>query len=217
MVPECHADVRALAEECALETPWVWYGHFPCASNNYGSSYMELARFGTVAEFWRCFNHFPSIQRIHDGTLMINNCSVIAFSLFREGVLPEWEDPVNIKGSEWGCRENLDERRFKDLWVDYILGAIGEQIPHCVGIRAINKSNRTRLLHKVEVWMDATETRCVQECRRSLNTLNPTSPKFLYMPHQDKQHQAQEYLRKRRRSGPLGLRARGAPYEVSDE
>ena len=182
-----------------FENPWIWYGHYPCASTNYGKSYIEMGRFQTIAEFWQMYHHFPSIDAVHDGMVSINGYHIIAYSLFREGIKPEWEDPVNIIGSEWGCRENLDKARFNELWFSYILGAIGENITNCVGVRAINKSNRTRCLHKIEVWMNKSDTPSVQKCRRSLTALVPSSPRFVHMPHQEKQHQAIEYQKQRRR------------------
>lgn len=192
------------AEALFFETPWVWYGHFPSGSTNYGTSYIELGTFSTIAEFWRLFNNFPSIDLVHDGVVRMNGQAIVAYSLFRDGVRPEWEDPRNIQGSEWGCRETLNKEHFAQLWRDYILGAIGEHIPHCVGIRAINKSSRHRYLHKIEVWMDRTDTVSIQSCRRSLTVLVPGSPRFVHMPHQEKQHQALEYQKRRRtRNGSL--------------
>lgn len=182
-----------------LECEWVWYAHFPCASINYGISYVPMGRFGTVGGFWRHFNSFPSIEKVHAGLVAIEGLPVIAYSIFRSGVKPEWEDATNLHGSEWGCRESLDADRFADLWKNYIMGAVGETIPHCVGVRAINKSNRQRHLHKIEVWMDCNDTASVQECRRSLSTLVPSSPRFNHMPHQQKQVQALEYQHQRRR------------------
>lgn len=182
-----------------LESDWVWYAHFPCASTNYGNSYLPIGTFNTIGGFWRHVNSFPSIQNMHAGLVQMQGVPVIAYSIFRKNVKPEWEDSTNIKGSEWGCRESLDVNRFEDLWINYIMGAVGETIPHCVGVRAINKSNRQRSLHKIEVWMDCIDTPSIQECRRSLTTLVPSSPRFTHMPHQEKQVQALEYQRQRRR------------------
>lgn len=195
-----------------FETEWVWYAHFPCGSLNYGNSYMAIGTFETIGEFWRQFNHFPKISAIHDGVVRINNIPVIAYSLFRKGVMPEWEDPVNIIGSEWGCRETLDRSKFTMLWDEFVLGAIGEQIVHCVGIRAINKSNRQRNLHKIEIWMDKSDTPSVQECRRSLSKIVPSAPRFTLMPHQEKQTQAFEYQRRRRRGANGGSSAYEADF-----
>lgn len=197
-----------------FETPWVWYGHFPCGSTNYGSSYMQLGRFETIGDFWRLYNGFPSIDKVYDGVVRIRGQPVIAYSLFREGIRPEWEDPRNIIGSEWGCRETLDKELFRTLWTDYVLGAIGENIPHCVGIRAINKTNRSRYLHKIEIWMDVIDTASIQACRMRLTTLVPTTPRFVHMPHHEKQTQAIEYQRRRRtKNGSLVARDISLAYE----
>lgn len=189
------------ANTLLFETRWTWYAHFPSASTNYGISYVALGTFSTVAEFWRMYNHLPCIENVHRGRLRVSGTFVIAYSLFRENVRPEWEDPVNLRGSEWGCRENLDVHRFRELWKMCVLGAIGENIPHCVGIRAINKSNRTRNLHKIEVWMNCADNRRTQACRKSLSEIVPSSPRFLFMLHTQKQTQAIEYQKKCQKHG----------------
>lgn len=193
-------DPAAMADALFLETPWVLYVHFQCASINYNASYCEIGRVTTVGEFWRLMNHVPDIRQLHHGRVSLEQTRIVAYSLFRDGIKPEWEDPCNIQGSEWGCRENLEVERFAQLWRDYILGAIGEHIPHCNGIRAINKSNRTRTLHKIEVWMDTSDHAKSQACRRALSVLVPQSPKFAHMFHCEKRNQAIEYHRRRRRA-----------------
>lgn len=182
-----------------LETEWVLYAHPHSISTNYGSSYFVLGNVATVCQFWNLYNACPSVRHVHQSNLYYEKEPIIAYSFFRKGIRPEWEDPVNLMGSEWGCRENLDENKFHDLWFNYLLGAIGEQIPHLVGIRAINKSNRQRHLHKIEVWMDTVETPSIQECRRSLSDLVPMSPRFSHMLHQEKQYQALEYQKRRKK------------------
>lgn len=187
------------AKNLDLDQEWVWYGHQPCGSNTYSKSYIELGRFKTVAEFWQHYNFFPPIGCIHDGTVYCNSMPIVAYSLFRSDIKPEWEHPVNSHGSEWGCRESLDRSTFEILWETYVLGAIGEQIPHCVGIRAINKTNRSRSLHKFEIWLDKVDHISVHDSRQTLLSLVDTPPKFIFIPHQIKQSQAVEYQRHRRR------------------
>lgn len=187
------------AQMCELECEWVWYAHHPSASNTYSRAYVEIGRFKTVAMFWQYYNAFPSCTKIHDGAITLNGQPVIAYSLFRAGILPEWEDAVNHQGSEWGCRELLDRSTFQEFWDIYIMGAIGEQIPHCVGVRAINKCNRSRSMHKLEVWLDTNDLESVYMTRKVLLNLAPSfSTKFTLMLHDVKQSQAMEYQRRRR-------------------
>lgn len=203
-------------DEIFFETPWIWYAHFQCASTNYGASYVAIGKFHSISEFWSLYNNIPDIKHVHDGTVRIDNALAVAYSVFRDGIKPEWEDPQNHEGSEWGCRENLDKPQFANLWFEYLLGAIGENIPHCLGIRAINKSNRTRALHKIEVWMDTVNHASTQECRRSLTTLVPSSPRFSHMLHHEKHTQALEYQRRRRRNGHAGSRNTMIGFEDFD-
>ncbi len=137
-----------------LESKWVWYAHFPCISTNYSSSYIEVGSFSTIADFWRLYNNLPCVDHIHRGEVRMQNVPVIAYSLFRENVRPEWEDDVNLHGSEWGCRGILSSDNIEHMWTNLVLAAIGERLSNCVGLRVINKSNKQRVLHKVEVWMD---------------------------------------------------------------
>lgn len=187
-----------------FQTPWVWYIHFQCASVNYGTSYQRIGDFNTMSEFWKLYNNIPDVGSVHDGTVRLEKQSVVAYSVFRHGVLPQWEDATNIAGSEWGCRESLNRAFFQTLWNDYLFAAIGELIPHCVGIRAINKSNKNRGLHKIEVWMDAKDSASTQMCRRSLTEIVPETPRFSLMFHQDKKQQALEFQKRRRKNPVLG-------------
>lgn len=194
-----------------LSQKWTWYAHYPCGSSNYGSSYVKLGSFETVGDFWSHHNACPKIEAIHGSKVSMKGTPIIAYSIFEGDVLPEWEDPVNLAGSEWGYRANMEVEHFSNLWKTYILGAIGGHIPHCVGVRAINKTTRHRPMYKVEVWMSKTDTSSVQSCQRSLANLMETPPRLSYIPHQQKQIQAQDYLRRRTNSAQCDPNAVGSP------
>jgi hypothetical protein len=191
--------LSAVATALPLEHEWVWYAHYPCASNTYSKAYVEVGRFGTVADFWRHYNAIPSVDFIHSGGVLVNKQPVVAYSIFRSDIRPEWEDPRNATGSEWGCRDVLDAATFHTIWDAYLLGAVGNLIPHCVGVRAINKSNRNRMLHKLEVWMDEVDAERTSATRRVLQDLAPKVPKLVFIPHQIKQAQATEYQQRQRK------------------
>lgn len=201
-------ELRALGRALPLASPWTLHAHHHRASLEYTQSFTRIGRATTVAEFWNLFNYF-GIDGVYDGTLAVAHETVMAFSLFRDGVRPEWEDEVNARGSEWGCREELDRAVFGHLWLEFVLGAVGEQLPHVVGVRAINKSNRYRILHKIEVWLDTTDDAAVRECREALNRLVPDAPAFTHMLHEDKQTQANEYNRRRQRGALRSTRDEG--------
>ena len=79
------------------------------------------------------------------------------------------------------------------MWITFILAAIGEKIDHCVGIRVINKSNKSRTIHKIETWIDTSLQTEIQKTRRDLSMIYPNSPKLLHVSHEDKRAQAYTY------------------------
>ena len=185
-----------------LETPWCFYVHFNSVSDTYGSSYLLLGKVCTIREFWMFYNNIPNIKNLHEEMILCNRQRVVAYSLFREGITPEWEHPINAIGSEWGCRETLSLKDFTTMWLYYILGAIGEHIDNCVGLRAINKSNRYRTLHKIEIWMNTVDYSESQKTRRCLSTLYPYTPNFSHMLHSDKKAQTLSYQLSRKARKP---------------
>ena len=125
---------------------------------------------------------------------------IVAYSIFKQNILPEWEKTNNINGSEWGCREPLSAPLTQTLWRNLVLACIGEQLPHVVGVRYINKCNRLRVIHKLEVWMNTTSSHRVQETFRAITrVLSGVQglPHFTLMRHNEKQAQALEYTKRR--------------------
>ena len=129
----------------------------------------------------------------------MKSTQVVAYSLFRADIVPEWEHPINQVGSEWGCRDQLTKEAFEHMWNELVFAAIGERIPHCVGVRAINKTSKVRCMYKVEVWMDTTKREKVAATRQAINGIVQTPCTFTLLHHQDKQEKAFEFQKRRRK------------------
>ena len=182
-----------------LHNKWTVFIHYHSHSANYGNAYKEIGSFETVEEFWNLYNNIPTVNSIYNNTLYESNAAVIAYSVFRYGIKPEWEDIINSNGAEWGCRQEMTETLFHDLWKNALLGAIGENFD-CVGVRAINKSSKTRILHKIEIWMSTTNE---DQCKKTLHDFQEindiTIPEFTLMLHTEKYQQAIEFQNKKKR------------------
>ena len=185
--------------EHPLQSSWTIYIHTQSVSLTYSNSYTRIGSFSTIEEFWRFWNHLPPVNFIYDNHLYFRNRRVVAYSIFRDNILPEWEKTNNINGSEWGCRENITSDDVRQLWLSIALGCIGEQVPNCVGFRYVNKCNRTRQLHKIELWMNTCSNQLVTMTLNSMrNVLKIDSNlKFTLMRHNDKKFQAAEYHRRK--------------------
>lgn len=89
----------------------------------------EVFTFGTVSlscliyfqieDFWRMFNNVYQIDEIIPNT---------DYLLFKHGIKPEWEDPMNNKGGKWvvtiPIEEDMEEECMQ-IWLQLILHMIG--------------------------------------------------------------------------------------------
>lgn len=63
--------------------------------SNYLDATKELESFSTVEEFWQIYTHLKRVDRLPFTS---------EFQVFRKGVKPMWEDPVNANGGKWVIR-----------------------------------------------------------------------------------------------------------------
>lgn len=63
--------------------------------SNYLDATKQLESFSTVEEFWHIYTHLKRVDRLPFTS---------EFQVFRKGVKPMWEDPVNVNGGKWVIR-----------------------------------------------------------------------------------------------------------------
>jgi len=77
----------------------------------------------TVEDFWSLYNHIEVASRLPPGS---------DYSIFKEGIFPDWEDPRNQPGGRWMI--NVDRRQRSELldtyWLEIIFFLIGEHADH---------------------------------------------------------------------------------------
>ena len=94
---------------------WCVYVHLQSVSSTFNMSFLKVAEIHTVADYWRVFNNLPSCEDLHTNVVMLDGKRIIAYSVFKEEITPEWEHPVNFHGCEWGCREEMSASLFSFL------------------------------------------------------------------------------------------------------
>ncbi|KAI7822922.1 translation initiation factor eIF 4e-like domain-containing protein [Gamsiella multidivaricata] len=102
-----------------LQFNWVfWFMHRAPGSKilNYESSMKRIAGFGSVEAFWGIYSH---LRRPHELP------HVSDYHLFKKGVRPVWEDPVNINGGKWIVR--LKKGLASRYWENLVMAVIGDQ------------------------------------------------------------------------------------------
>lgn len=123
-----------------LPFAWEFWG------SNVGSAEYEIepiVSVSTVGEFWNAFEQFPSVEDLRRG----------AFSLFKKGIRPAWEDPSNSGGQTIRFRAmTLTQESWEHLVLAVIGGTLESQmdgVPLC-GISVVKRTS----CHKVDldVW-----------------------------------------------------------------
>ncbi|KAL9650526.1 hypothetical protein ABK040_004745 [Willaertia magna] len=90
----------------------------------------DLCEFGTVQEFWSCFNNLPSISclKVKESYHLMKNVNNKDDEMQTKSqirITPTWEDPLNKKGGEWVFRIGKDHG--ETVWRELVLAIIGEQ------------------------------------------------------------------------------------------
>lgn len=129
----------------------------------------KLCVCSTVEEFWKYWRHIPSPSHVfYDGKtkkrvgVAPDDRTIESFSIFKEGIAPEWEDAQNSNGGEWWIRKPLAAEKLDEWWQNLVLGLIGEMIDEddqVCGARVADKSGGKGAypLFRVELWLRTTD------------------------------------------------------------
>mmetsp|Transcript_26129 Transcript_26129/g.84099 ORF Transcript_26129/g.84099 Transcript_26129/m.84099 type:complete len:191 (+) Transcript_26129:8-580(+) len=157
--------------EHALNTRWALWEHEDASNRKRRASYASLMRcmhtFGTVEEFWCLYNNYPRPHDFMSDAGFIKRIqrkeqtfALEAISVFREGILPEWEDSANASGGEVRVKVSAAAPAVVDeVWEMLLLTTIGETLPEAdcdvTGLRVVDKGRGTC---RFEVWTSTKPT-----------------------------------------------------------
>ena len=105
--------------------------------------------FSTVEDFWRLWNNITPATELRLGT---------DYFLFREGIMPAWEDDKNrnggrfvLKGPSLNNISASDKARLDKIWLWMVLALIGESLPNSELIHGLVFTPRT-FGTKLSLW-----------------------------------------------------------------
>ncbi|KDO29497.1 hypothetical protein SPRG_06037 [Saprolegnia parasitica CBS 223.65] len=106
-----------------LQHKWVlWYDNpkKKLATESWEENLKLIYTFETVEDFWCLFNNVLPPTKLSTGS---------NYHLFKEGIRPMWEDPINMKGGKWILTNTRQRRpRLDDSWMHVMLALIGEAL-----------------------------------------------------------------------------------------
>jgi len=166
--------------EHPLHHRWVYWEHTKVNKpEDYANSMKDVCDFNTVEDFWKVWSYLPRPSEVlYDGTVRKEglNRKIDAFSMFKNGIRPEWEDVMNNKASEFSTVGPFDHD-VDLLWENLVLSLIGETIEgsdEICGCRVVDKykqsknnKSSTRAHYRFELWLRPGVTKeqanCVKE------------------------------------------------------
>jgi len=174
-----------------LENTWVLWEHQKNNNLNYEQNTCELGNFNCINDFWRYYNNYPYPSVIFsDGVekpIITNpDREVASISLFKQGILPKWEDLKNKDGGEIAIRKFKSLEELDSLWETISMLCIGEQFEMSDiinGIRVVDSSIPNRkTLYRIELWFsDKTHKDTIENSFRNILNLEP----FVQIHHKD--------------------------------
>ncbi|KAJ2613284.1 hypothetical protein H4S08_002290 [Coemansia sp. RSA 1365] len=105
------------ADEHPLCFSWsFWFMHRAPGQkiSDYEAAMTKIATFATVETFWAVYSHLKRADQVP---------TITDYHMFRAGVRPVWEDPVNINGGKWMIR--LKKGLTARLWERLAIAVVG--------------------------------------------------------------------------------------------
>lgn len=142
-----------------LTASWRWYEHLtdPHGQLTWDKKIRTIGATSTAEQFWAFREHVPPPSMLFQQGVCVGR-QVESLSVFRGGVLPKWEDPVNEQGGEWFARKPFPPSVLDALWELLLLAMVTETLDPggaIVGARVCDKSARGRTFYRLEVWYSA--------------------------------------------------------------
>lgn len=165
-----------------LENTWIIYDHEKNNNHDYEQSTRILGSFNLIGEYWFFRKKTLGPSKIfykkdfgkpyyvfNDGT----ERNVSAISIFKKGIEPKWEDPMNINGGEISIRKFFKNKKndnrndaknsddtleiLEEFWNNLVLFCITEQskaAKYITGIRIVDSSiiSAKKPLYRIELW-----------------------------------------------------------------
>ena len=181
-----------------LHNTWVFYEHSAlkgASTVDWAKSCIEIANCDTIEGFWSIFAYLPlPSQILYNGVKF--QSSIDGYSIFKKGIKPSWEDPINFAGCELRFPRGISNLDLLDkYWENICLGLIGQMIEtdnEICGCRITDKSKLgKKTLYNIQLWLSIIDDEKVQIIKTAfietlIDKMNIKVPELVVVLHNDK-------------------------------
>ncbi len=158
-----------------LQNEWSFFVIYPMYANYCEEAYQRFGQFSDVCSFWSYYLHFLKPSDVfatrERARMLVDNRSIEGFGMFRTSIKPQWEDEANANGGHWeitgfGGLESVDE-----AWETLVLLCVGHTITegdYAAGVRVVDKSKRSGVQYRLELWLTTKDPKVVEESRQKM-------------------------------------------------
>jgi len=159
-----------------LEHPWSFWYFRNNKTLTWEQNQLNIATVDTIEDFWQVYNYIEPASKLGTG------CD---YSVFKKGIMPDWEDFQNMLGGRWIINSDRVNRNvLDDYWLETLFILIGEhagEFASMVNGAVINIRNKG---DKVAVWIrEANNTAGVMEIGRLVKNRLGVSSKIFFSVH----------------------------------
>ncbi|KII72760.1 Eukaryotic translation initiation factor 4E-2 [Thelohanellus kitauei] len=145
-----------------LQNAWMFWYNKVNRSHAYEADLVKIHVAKTVEEFWAVFS---VLKHPNDLSFMAE------VSMFKMGIDPKWEDPVNFNGGRWVFELDAYSQDHDDLYQLLLLTIISDSLgPLNDLITGVSSSNRRRRI-RISIWLQIVDERVIEIGKRLKNAL----------------------------------------------
>jgi len=163
-VERTHTEAPGRYIKHPLQNAWTLWFFKNDKSRSWEENQRPIITVTTVEDFWSLYNHIEVASKLPTG-------AGADYSLFKEGIFPDWEDPRNQDGGRWII--NLDRKHREGIldtyWLEVLFFLIGEHADqHAFQVNGAVVNMRMKM-DKIAIWLaDASQSESIMAIGKTL-------------------------------------------------
>lgn len=123
-----------------LDRPYTFWYHNPNDNDWSRESYHQILTIKTVEEFWLMISHFTSRRGMFENGM---------FFMMVDGIIPTWEDPMNINGGSLSWK--VEKKYSNKYWLDSMVHLVSGNFSDSSNITGISVSPK-KGFNIIKLW-----------------------------------------------------------------